>query len=370
LFAYFWISKNSERKHYQIMSFLKLIFWPLAALYNLVMRVRNHLYDIGHKPSFQFESVVISVGNLNVGGSGKTPMIEYLVRLLRGRYTLAIVSRGYGRKTKGFHLATAKDDATTLGDEPYQYFLKFGEQVKVAVGEERALAIPTILNEAEPPQVILLDDAFQHRSVVPQLSILLTEYTKPFYSDYLMPFGRLREARSGAARADAIVVTKCNDGVEERMEMNHKIKAYAGDKPIFFSGLKHRPAISFVPNNEIGRRIILVTGIANSAALVEYVSTHFELVKHFRFADHHAYSLDDITKIEMAFKELKANSLITTEKDWVKLKAEPLIKATTKENWFYLPVETEFINSGAEFDAMVNLLVESRLKELSHHAKE
>lgn len=351
------------------MSFLKLILWPLAALYNVVTRVRNYLYDIGHKPSFQFESVVIGVGNLNVGGSGKTPMIEYLVRLLKGKYQLAILSRGYGRKTKGFRIATKRDDATTLGDEPYQYFLKFGDHVIVAVGEERALAIPTILNEEKPPQIILLDDAFQHRSVVPQLSILLTEYAKPFYNDYLMPLGRLREARSGAARADAIVVTKCGESVEERMEMDHKIKGYAGDKPVFFSGLRHRPAISFVPNGEIGRKIILVTGIANSKALEEYVSTHFELLKHFRFADHHTYSLKDIVEIELAFKELKANSLVTTEKDWVKLKAEPLLNAMVKENWFYLPVETEFINCGAEFDAMVNLLVEGHLKEWGHNAK-
>ncbi|MFM7486664.1 MAG: tetraacyldisaccharide 4'-kinase [Cytophagales bacterium] len=346
------------------MSVVKLIFWPFAALYNLAMRLRNHLYDIGQKPSFSFESVVISVGNLTVGGTGKTPMIEYLVRLLKGKYKLAILSRGYGRHTKGFRLAIAADDATSIGDEPYQYFLKFGEEVLVAVCEERALAIPTLLNEPQPPQVILLDDAFQHRSVVPQLSILLTEYRRPFFNDYLMPFGRLREARGGAARADAIVVTKCEGSVESRMEMDHKIKTYAGDKPVFFSGLNYRPAVPFHHPNELGKKVILVTGIANTAALAAHVTTHFELLKHLRYADHHQYTIFDIERIEAAARQLQADVILTTEKDWVKLKSAELMAAMSSKKWFYLPIETEFINCGAEFDAMVKLLVESRLHEL------
>lgn len=346
------------------MSALKLIFWPFAALYNLVMRFRNHLYDIGHKPSFKFESVVISVGNLNVGGSGKTPMIEYLVKLLKKNYKLAILSRGYGRKTKGFRLATAADNAATIGDEPYQYFLKFGQEVQIAVGEERALAIPTLLNEPEPPQVILLDDAFQHRSVVPQLSILLTDYSKPFYQDYLMPFGRLREARNGAARADAIVVTKCDSTVELRAEMDRKVKSYAGNKPVFFSGLKYCPAVPFGQINNVGKKVLLVTGIANPKPLVKYVTAHFEMVKHVHLPDHHHYTAADIQRIESALSATKADSIVTTEKDWVKLKSDELINAMDRQKWFYLPIETDFINCGSEFDAMVEHLVKNRLHEL------
>lgn len=351
------------------MPFLKLIFWPFAALYYLVMKVRNHLYDIGHKPSFEFESVVISVGNLNVGGSGKTPMIEYLVRLLKDQYKLAVLSRGYGRKTKGFRVAQQADDATTLGDEPYQYFLKFGKEVMVAVGEERALAISTLLNEEEPPQVILLDDAFQHRSVVPQLSILLTDFSKPFYEDHLLPVGRLREGRSGAARADAIVITKCAGNVESRIAIDHQVKNYAGEKPIFFSGLKYRPAVSFIPPSDIGRKVLLVSGIANAQAMEKYVAAHFEMIKHIKFADHHHYSANDVAKIEETFVAAKAEAILTTEKDWVKLKSESLAAHLHKENWFYLPVETDFINCGSEFDAMVNLLVATRLQELSQVTK-
>lgn len=352
------------------MSVLKFIFWPFAALYNLVMRLRNHLYDIGQKRSFSFETVVISVGNLTVGGTGKTPMIEYLVRLLKKKYKLAILSRGYGRHTKGFRLATAADDADTIGDEPYQYYLKFGEEVLVAVGEERASAIPTLLNEELPPQIVLLDDAFQHRSVVPQLSILLTEYARPFYRDHLMPFGRLREARVGAARADAIVVTKCDGSVESRMEIDHKIKAYAGDKPVFFSGMNYRPAIAYHHGSEMGKKVLLVTGIANTKAMAAHVATHFQLIKHLKYSDHHQYSIADIQKIEAVASEEKAEAILTTEKDWVKLKSAKLMAAMTSKKWFFLPIETTFINCGVEFDAMVELLVENRLRELEQSPKD
>ncbi len=348
------------------MSGLKLILLPFAVLYNLLTRLRNHLYDIGQKPSFSFETMVISVGNLTVGGTGKTPMIEYLVRLLKKKYKLAILSRGYGRHTKGFRLATTADDASTIGDEPYQYFLKFGPEVQVAVCAERALAIPTLLNLADPPQVILMDDAFQHRSVVPHLSILLTAYSNPFYNDFLLPFGRLREARKGAARADAIVVTKCADSIEAGMHIYHSVKNYAGDKPVFFSGLNYRPALPFHPNSEWGRRVLLVTGIASTNALIEYVTTRFEMVKHLQFADHHHYTRADIAKIEATAGELKADVVLTTEKDWVKLKSSELMAVMKTKKWFYLPIETQFINCGAEFDAMVELLVEKRLRDLAH----
>lgn len=343
------------------MSILKVLLWPLAALYNLATRLRNYLYDIGHKPSFSFETVIICVGNLNVGGSGKTPMIEYLVRLLKDRYTVAILSRGYGRKTKGFRLATDVDDATTLGDEPYQYYRKFGREVMVAVGEERALAIPTLLNEPVEPQVILLDDAFQHRSVVPQFSILLTDASKPFYSDYVLPLGRLRESRTGAKRADAIIITKCSP----QQQLNEEeVKKYAGDKPVFFSGLTYMEPQPFQEGNVIAKRIILVTGIATSSYLQEYVSSHYQLVKHFQFGDHHTYSLAEIESIQTYARANGEVSILTTEKDMVKLIA-PQVQSQLKPSiWFYLPIQTEFIKSGSEFDTMIGRLVETRLAEL------
>jgi tetraacyldisaccharide 4'-kinase len=333
------------------MPFLKILLWPFTVLYNLVTKVRNYLYDIGHKPSFQFETVVICVGNLNVGGSGKTPMIEYLVRLLGDKYSLAVLSRGYGRKTKGIRLANEQDDAFTLGDEPYQYYRKFGKKVMVCVGEERALAIPTILNERPETEVILLDDAFQHRTVVPQFSILLTEFSKPFYKDFVMPFGRLRESRSGAKRADAIIVTKCQETIANERIVS-EVQRYAGDKPVFFSGLEHKKAEPFKLGNVIGKKVILVSGIANSSSLETFVASHYP------------YSKADIQKIEMALKAQSAESILTTEKDMVKLISAKLRSSLNENVWFYLPVETIFVNRGSEFDEMIERVVERGMKEV------
>jgi tetraacyldisaccharide 4'-kinase len=356
----FWIKKVLKLLP---MPFYKILLWPFAVLYDGVTRVRNHLYDIGHKRSFKFETVVISVGNLNVGGSGKTPMIEYLVRLLGDKYSLAILSRGYGRKTKGFRLANDQDDAKTLGDESYQYYRKYGKSVAVCVGEERALAIPTILNERHETQVILLDDAFQHRSVRPQFSILLTEYYNLFSQDYLLPMGRLRESRSGAKRADVVVVTKCFFPVNEEKEVA-SLKKYAGDKPVFFSGFEYKSVVPFAVGNAVGKKVILVSGIANTSFLFGYVATYYEVMHHFEFGDHHPYGKDDIEKIESMKKKLGADSILTTEKDMVKLITPSLKNMMTEKDWFYLPVETKFLKGGSEFDKMVLEMVESNIKFL------
>ena len=168
----------------------KLFFWPFSVLYGLAVRLRNHLYNIGYKRSFSFDKMVISVGNLSVGGNGKTPMVEYLVELLKSEYRLATLSRGYGRTTKGFLIAENGHDAKQLGDEPLQIFLKYQSEIEVVVGEARALAIPSLLLEKPETQVIILDDAYQHRAVEPQLSILVTDYNKPFFNDQLIPVGQ------------------------------------------------------------------------------------------------------------------------------------------------------------------------------------
>src|SRR6478609_5114611 len=174
------------------MSVLRFLLLPFALIYDWITRLRNHLYDIDYKHAIEFDRVVISVGNLNVGGSGKTPMIEYLIRLLTPHSTVATLSRGYGRKTRGFRMATTEDSAKTLGDEPFQFYLKFKDQISVTVGEERALAIPEMLMQTPEIDIILLDDAFQHRPVKPTYSILLTEYSRPFFTDFVLPMGTLR----------------------------------------------------------------------------------------------------------------------------------------------------------------------------------
>jgi tetraacyldisaccharide 4'-kinase len=328
---------------------LRLLLFPLAILYDLITRVRNHLYNIGHKSSFKFDVPVISVGNLNAGGSGKTPMTEYLIRLLSKNNQLATLSRGYGRRTRGFRVAGAEDDATTIGDEPFQMYRKFGSIVKVTVGEDRAFAIPHILQEETPVDAVLLDDAFQHRSVTPQFSILLTEYTRPFTRDYVLPSGNLREARKGASRADVIVVTKCPNNPDE-VSLVSEIRKYAANKPVFFSRLTYGDLVSFGNLSQPTGRLILVTGIANPQPLLDYLKSRFEVVKHMRFADHHPFTDEEIRDIHFEAAQFSDVAILTTEKDMVRLRT---VLTVASNPWFYIPVAMEFLKNGSEFDALV-----------------
>ena len=217
---------------------MKRILLPFGWIYNLATRLRNHLYDTGYRPSFRFSGVfTVSVGNLNMGGSGKTPVTEYLIRLLSGSWLVASLSRGYGRTTSGFRLLNDSDTARTAGDEPFQIHRKFGGRVTVAVSEDRSLAIPELLNLDTPPQVVIMDDAFQHRKVIPDLNILLTRFAEPFFSDRIFPAGWLREARTGARRADVILFTKCPDTLSQasQLDLISKVKQYAGMVPVFFT---------------------------------------------------------------------------------------------------------------------------------------
>lgn len=344
----------------------KYLLWPFAWLYDLATRARNYLYDIGHKKSFEFETVVISIGNLNVGGSGKTPMVEYLIRLLSDRYQLATLSRGYGRKTHGIRISSETDDAFTLGDEPFQLSRKFEGHVKVVVGEERALAIPTILHQFPDVQIILMDDAFQHRTVKPQFSILVTDFEKPFYKDFLLPFGRLREARKGSARADVIVVTKADAIQEAGMElMSKNIVKIAGDKPIFFSGLEYQEPFGIQHQNAIDKKVVLVSGIARNDYFERAVSKSYEVVKHFRFEDHHAYTMEDMERIHKYADECQVSSILTTEKDMVKLITPQLLPLVQRKKWFYLPVRCVFLKDGMRFDDLILQMVEDKIQKLS-----
>ena len=344
----------------------KYLLWPFAWLYDLATSIRNYLYDIGHKKSFEFETVVISIGNLNVGGSGKTPMVEYLIRLLTNRYPLATLSRGYGRKTQGIRISTEADNALTIGDEPFQLSRKFDGAIKVVVGEERALAIPAILHQFPEVQVILMDDAFQHRAVQPQFSILVTDCEKPFYKDFLLPYGRLREARKGACRADVIVVTKATGIKDVEMDsMTKMIQHFAGEKPVFFSGLEYQEPLSIHHQNPMNKRVILVSGIAKNTHFAKEVSKLYNIVKHVRFKDHHIYTSNDIERIHQSANELEVDSIVTTEKDMVKLIAPQLLPLLQSKNWFYLPVRSVFLKDGMHFDKMIINMVEENIKKLS-----
>lgn len=210
---------------------------PFSILYKLVMQFRNHLYDIEYKAVFHFNTKVISVGNLSMGGTGKTPFVEYILRfLIEKGYSnkVATLSRGYGRKTKGFRIANNEDSPKTVGDEPFQIYQKFRNEAVVSVGEDRVLAIPSIIYEHPENEIIVLDDAYQHRSVKPNFSILLTDFSSLFYDDYVLPSGTLRESRKGAKRADVVIVTKCplDLGKTEQEKIKERIEKYS-DKEVF-----------------------------------------------------------------------------------------------------------------------------------------
>jgi tetraacyldisaccharide 4'-kinase len=336
------------------MVIIRILLLPLAALYNLVTAIRNRLYDLGLKPSARFDIPLIDVGNLRAGGTGKTPMIEHLIRLLASKHGVATLSRGYGRKTKGMRVANSHDDAFTLGDEPFQFYKKFGQQITVAVGEDRALAIPHIINQFPDTEVILLDDAYQHRAVTPSFNILLTDYQHPFYNDFLLPAGRLRESRMGAGRADVVVVTKCaHDLPEERMmEIEKNIRKYV-KCPVFFSMIRYGSPIDFGGQGVLGDRVVLVSGIASPRSLVEYVVSNFTLVQHIIFPDHHFYTQNDLNNLRDIVKRNPGVSLLTTEKDKVKLESVAFASVISEMPAFYLPIETEFIKNGKDFDEMV-----------------
>ena len=340
------------------MIFIRILLFPFSVVYDAITRFRNHLFNIGNKPSFKFETNVIGVGNLSVGGTGKTPMVEYIIRLLLKNYELATLSRGYGRKTKGFRIADENDTPTSIGDEPYQIFHKF-EKVHVTVGEERALAIPEILHQFPENDVIVLDDAFQHRYVKPNLNILLTDYHNPFFNDYVLPTGKLREARNGVKRADIVVITKCpKDLIEEKkLHFVKKTANYKGnDKNIFFSSIAYDEPLAINHKMELCDNILLFSGIANNHSLKTFVSKNYNLLNTISFPDHYSYTVNDMKKIVNNYKQLSRDrpcSILTTEKDMVKLNSPEIKEQIKGIPLFYLPIQTIFLENGEIFDSIV-----------------
>jgi tetraacyldisaccharide 4'-kinase len=337
------------------MIIVRIILFPFAVLYRIITGLRNYLYDRNLKPSVEFDLPVINVGNLTVGGTGKTPMIEHLIRLTDGKARVATLSRGYGRKTKGFRLATDTDTAETIGDEPMQFYRKYKQKITVAVGEERAFAIPNILQEREETEVIFLDDAFQHRQVKPSFNVLLSDYNNPFYTDYMLPSGRLREGRAGARRADAVVVTKCPAGLQDEsmLAIEHSIRRYAGDKPVFFSTIRYGEIVSVGAARAFSDQIILVTGIANAAPLKQAVEQMGKILKHIALADHHTYSHADLETLKDLLRHHPDASILTTEKDMVKLVDPVFAQHVQVLPLFYVPIEVEFLKNGQDFDALI-----------------
>jgi len=332
---------------------LRLILFPFSWIYGAITASRNHLYNIGYSKSFRFQLPVLNVGNLSVGGNGKTPMVEYLIELLSQDFKLATLSRGYRRKSRGFILVDHQQTATTVGDEPWQMFSKYGDKITVSVGEERALAIPQIIQERPQTELIILDDAFQHRQVNAHFNILVSDYNRPFYRDFLLPAGRLREARKGANRAQAVVITKCPTQLtkEEQEKVRATITRYT-NAPVWFSNIHYD-----LPQALIGGQVwpaqpqvILVSGLANANSLKQYVSAHFSLVRHFEYPDHHHYTASNLNEINQFAQQHPQAVVLTTEKDVTKL-AE--FSSSFNVPWFCLPIKFQFLADGSGFDNLV-----------------
>ncbi|OJJ19248.1 tetraacyldisaccharide 4'-kinase [marine bacterium AO1-C] len=350
------------------MNATQALLYPFTLLYGSITDFRNHLYNIGHRPSVKFDTNVINVGNLTVGGTGKTPHVEYLIRLLNAHFQVATLSRGYGRKTKGFILANEQATAETIGDEPLQFYKKYKDKCLVSVGEERALAIPYILTEHPEVQVILLDDAYQHRAVTPSFNILLTDYHRLFYEDHPFPSGRLRERRRGAKRAQVVIVTKCPDDLSDTAQkgIEQKIRAYCDTNvEVFFTGIRYQDLqpvfdagdFSPIALSEASKstKVTLVSGIAQPHLLEKFVAEKFSLINHVRFRDHKNYTLEDIQRVKNEFMSVNDNEsiLLTTEKDFVKLGNAAFAELFKEIPFYYLPIEVYFLNRQAAFDQLI-----------------
>jgi tetraacyldisaccharide 4'-kinase len=331
------------------MNALRFFLLPISFLYGGAAWLRNKFFDWGFLPSQTFDIPVISVGNLSMGGTGKTPHIEYLVRLLRENYNLSILSRGYKRKSKGFQEVTAKSDIEHAGDEPLQIFSKF-PGIHVAVCESRRKGIAKIIEQKPYNKVVLLDDAFQHRYVKPGLNILLTDYHRIFTKSYVAPSGNLREYRSGAARADALVITK-TPNVFSPLDRNIILKDLKkfGIRNIFFSFIRYGDWIPFSTraagqNLQKAKTIFLLTGIAHPEPLIEHLKRLCTDLIIFRHGDHHQFTHNEIDRLINRYTETFSGNkvIITTEKDSMRLRTDEICKKLDNLPVYYVPIEVEF----------------------------
>jgi len=344
---------------------LRWMLFPLSLLFGLAVALKNVMYRVGLLSGVRFDIPVVSVGNLTVGGAGKTPHVEYLVRLLRPYVRTSVMSRGFGRQSSGFRLVHPGDQSTAVGDEPLIFARKYRD-VLVSVSESRSLGIPRLLQHHPELQVILLDDAYQHRSVSPHINILLTEYAAPFYKDWLMPTGALREWRGGYHRADIIIVTKCPVDLsdEARVKMLTHIRPGTHQR-VFFSAYKyHVPYAMYSPGSRIelsaDLSVLLVCGIAKTDYLYQYVQGRSGIVDLMQFEDHHDYNQSDLDLINMRFENLPGEKkiVLTTEKDAVRLERFGTEITAAGLPLFLLPVEVVFLfDEGGAFNAHMHQLL-------------
>ena len=327
---------------------MRILLLPIALLYHIVLSIRHKLYDWHILKSKRFEKPVICVGNLNLGGTGKTPHTEYLIRLLKNDYRVATLSRGYGRHTKGFKLAETSSTYNDLGDEPLLYFKKY-PGIQVAVDEDRVDGVTHLLGE-QRVEVVLLDDAFQHRSISAGLNILLTEYQRLYMDDYLFPAGTLRDVKSADKQDEIIVISKApkNLSEQEKQQITNKLNASENQK-VYFSYLEHaalqplnEAAKAFSPEEADGA--FAFCGIGNPKPFVEELKKRYHTVDFLPFGDHHAYKEKDMKAVLDWFEKLDGEKkiIVTTEKDAARLTNSPYLCQFERTPLYDLPVTVRF----------------------------
>lgn len=348
----------------------RIFLLPLSLVYWLVIFLRNWLFDKELLRTATFGMPLITVGNLAVGGTGKSPLIEYLVALLHKRYKVATLSRGYRRRTRGYALATTRSTALEIGDEPLALHRKF-PTIPVAVGEERLLAIPELLHDYPETEVILLDDAFQHRSIQAGCSILLTDYANLFTRDFYLPTGDLRDLKSRYKEATAIVVSKCPSNLSEkqRADLIEELAPVAG-QPVFFTTLSYEAPYHLTTKETYSftgyEEVLLVTGISNPRPLKQYIEERSATYLQLTYRDHHIFSIEDFKDIVREFEKLPAENrvIVTTEKDAVRL--EKFNTEIAQLPLYVLPVAPRFLfDEQASFDRLIVQFIEDFKRPLT-----
>jgi tetraacyldisaccharide 4'-kinase len=341
---------------------IRILLFPLSLVYFIIIYVRNRLYDKGILKSASFNLPLVCIGNIAAGGTGKSPMTEYLVRELKNHFQIATLSRGYKRKTRGYALATENSTALEIGDEPMQFHLKFPD-TPIAVGEARLEAIPQLLHDKPGTQVIILDDAFQHRAVKAGMNIVLTDCNNLYTRDWYLPTGDLRDERSSMKRADVMVVTKCHPGLspEERDAILQEIEPLP-QQTVFFTTIRYGQPYHIISkkNAQVTNavEVLLVTGIANPRPLKNLLQEKSKTYYEMAYNDHHIFTIDDLKDMQKRFNSIQANDkiILTTEKDAVRLvKFEHELAAMPV---YVVPIELEFLfNDAHRFNGLIGTFI-------------
>lgn len=340
------------------MNKLRLLLLPFSLIYWCITSSRNLLFNKGILKSYSIPNKSIVVGNLSVGGTGKTPHTAYLIEnAIENSINTSVLSRGYGRKTKGVIIADQSSTSESIGDEPLLYFSRYSSQINVIVAEEREAGVKVIQQQFPANELIILDDAFQHRKVKAGLNILITDYSSPYFEDFILPAGNLRESRTGVNRANIVIVSKCPDDITEEKKLNYKSKINC--KNVFFSKYTYGELKQFSGHN-VGnaKKVLLVTGIANPSPLLKELKKSYD-VELIRFNDHYDFKASDMDEIHKKFDTFAQlqSMIVTTEKDIMRLKKldEKLFE---KYPWYYQPIEVE-IEQKTAFNTLINEYVRS-----------